>query len=68
MGHIGVHVEDEAVDLLAGEVVFGQERVGDHEGEVHRALSGRPFEADHLAEVGERLALATVAGEGFRAE
>ena len=63
MGDIGIHVEHEPVDLLPGKIIFREERVGDHEGQVHRPLPRGPFEADHFAKVGERLALAAVAGE-----
>ena len=65
MGDIGIHVEHEPVDLLPREIIFGEERVGDHERQVHRPLPRSPFEADHFSEVGERLAFAMVAGECF---
>ena len=51
MGDIGIHVEHEPVDLLPGKIIFREERVGDHEGQVHRPLPRGPFEADHFAKV-----------------
>ena len=65
VGDVGIHFDDELVHLLPGEKVLGQERIGDHECQMHRPLGGVFVEPHHPPKIRERLALSLVAGERF---